>query len=125
MTIETPKKNQSSILIVEDNKDIQESLKLALEQEGFEVYTADNGFLGLELLKKIPSPCLILLDLMMPVMNGWEFVENISKDILLSNIPVIVVSAFADQKDSVKSNGFIQKPIDLDSLLTSVNKHCN
>ncbi len=116
--------NYKSILVVEDNKEIQDSLKVALEVEGYNVYTADNGKDGLEKLAKIPTPCMILLDLMMPVMNGWEFVDEISKDILLSTIPVVVVSAFGDKKGTPKTQGYIQKPIDLDALLTTVSKHC-
>ncbi len=116
--------NYKSILVLEDNKEIQDSLKAALEIEGYSVFTADNGKEGLEQLGKIPTPCMILLDLMMPVMNGWEFVEEISKDIMLSTIPVVVVSAFGDKKGTPKTEGYIQKPIDLDALLTAVSKHC-
>jgi CheY-like chemotaxis protein len=59
-----------SILIVEDEKDIRESLKMLLELEGYSVFTAKDGKEGLEILKNLESPCLILLDLLMPVMNG-------------------------------------------------------
>lgn len=113
-----------SILVVEDNKEIQDSLKLALEIEGYHVFTADNGKQALEQLSRIPTPCIILLDLMMPVMNGWEFVDEISKDLMLSTIPIVVVSAFGDKKGTPKSIGYIQKPIDLDTLLDTVAKHC-
>ena len=116
--------NYKSILVVKDNKEIQDSLKVALEVEGYNVFTADNGKDGLDKLSKIPTPCMILLDLMMPVMNGWEFVEELSKDIMLSTIPVVVVSAFGDKKGTPKTQGYIQKPIDLDALLTTVSKHC-
>ncbi|MGZ3789155.1 MAG: response regulator [Bacteriovorax sp.] len=116
--------NYKSILVVEDNKEIQDSLKVALEVEGYNVVTADNGKDALEKLAKIPTPCMILLDLMMPIMNGWEFVEEISKDIMLSTIPVVVVSAFGDKKGTPKTSGYIQKPIDLDALLNTVSKHC-
>lgn len=120
----TGNSNYKSILVVEDNKEIQDSLKAALEIEGYIVFTADNGKEGIEQLAKIPTPCMILLDLMMPVMNGWEFVEEISKDIMLSAIPVVVVSAFGDKKGTPKTQGYIQKPIDLDALLNTVSKHC-
>ena len=116
--------NYKGILVIEDNKEIQDSLKMALEVEGYNVFTADNGKEGIEKLEQIPTPCLILLDLMMPVMNGWEFVEVISKDIMLSTIPVVVVSAFGDKKGSPKTEGYIQKPIDLEALLSTVGKHC-
>jgi CheY-like chemotaxis protein len=113
-----------NILVIEDNKEIQDSLKVALEVEGYNVFTADNGKEGLEALNKMPTPCVILLDLMMPVMNGWEFVDEISKDIMLSSIPVVVVSAFGDKKGTPKTEGYIQKPVDLDALLNTVSKHC-
>ena len=116
--------NYKSILVIEDNIEIRESLKLALEMEGFNVFTADNGKDGLEKLSNIPTPCVILLDLMMPVMNGWEFIEVISKDIMLSTIPIIVVSAFGEKNTNPKPSAYIQKPIDLDALLSAVSKHC-
>ena len=119
---ETP--NYKSILVVEDNKEIQDSLKMALEVEGYNVFTADNGKEAIERLRKMPTPCVILLDLMMPVMNGWEFVEAISKDIMLSTIPIIVVSAFGEKNTNPKPSAYIQKPIDLDALLSAVSKHC-
>jgi CheY-like chemotaxis protein len=126
MTMEKKECNVSSksILVVEDNKEIQESLKIALEVEGYNIYTADNGKEAMERLGKIPTPCMILLDLMMPVMNGWEFMEAVNKDIMLSTIPVVVVSAFGDKKGTPKTDGYIQKPIDLDALLNTVSKHC-
>lgn len=113
-----------NILVIEDNKEIQDSLKLALEVEGYNVFTADNGKEGIETLHKMPTPCMILLDLMMPVMNGWEFVEEISKDIMLSSIPVVVVSAFGDKKATPKTEEYLQKPVDLDALLNTVSKYC-
>lgn len=116
--------SNKTVLIVEDDKEIQESLKQLLESESYKVFTADNGKLALGQLSKMPTPCLILLDLMMPVMNGWEFIEEINKDLMLSTIPVVVVSAFGNKMGTPKSDGYIPKPIDLDSLLAAVCKHC-
>lgn len=113
-----------NILVIEDNRDIQESIKSALEFEGYTVFTADNGKIAIHLLDKIPRPCMILLDLMMPIMNGWEFVEEINKDQTCKGIPVIVVSAFGDKQDTPNTEGFIKKPIDLDALLETVSSHC-
>lgn len=118
------KPDSKIILIVEDDKEIQNSLKIALEFEGYKVFTADNGKEGLEILGKIPTPCIILLDLMMPVMNGWEFMDIISDDLMLSTIPVVIVSAVGDKKGVPKTEGYIKKPIDLDTLLNTVSKHC-
>ena len=118
------KPNNKSILVVEDNIDIQESLKATLELEGFSVFTADNGKEAIEQLEIIPTPCLILLDLMMPVMNGWEFVEEINKDIMLSSIPIVVVTAIGDSNKSPKTDGYIPKPINYEALISAVCKHC-
>jgi len=114
-----------SILIVEDEKGIQEVLKDALEMEGYTVFTADNGQEGLEMLPKMPTPCLILLDLMMPVMNGWQFAEVISKDMTLATIPVVLVTAYGDRAKLVPSKGIIKKPIDLDLLLKVAKQWCH
>lgn len=113
-----------NILVVEDNIDIQENLKTTLENEGFSVFTADNGREAIDQLGKIPTPCVILLDLMMPVMNGWEFVEEINKDIMLSSIPIVVVTAIGDAKKSPKNDGYIAKPINLNALMGAICKHC-
>ena len=123
-TTEANSSYNKSILVVEDNIDIQESLKATLENEGYSVFTADNGREALDRLEKMPTPCLILLDLMMPVMNGWEFVEEINKDIMLSSIPIVVVTAIGDSKNSPKTDGYIPKPINFDALIVAVCKHC-
>lgn len=115
----------SSILVVEDEKGIQDIIKIALEMEGYKVFTADNGKEGLELLPKMQTPCLILLDLMMPIMNGWEFVEALSKEMTLATIPVVIVTAYGERAHSVPSKGILKKPIDLDALLDQVNKWCD
>jgi len=115
---------QKNILIIEDNKEIQDAIKMALEIDGFKVFTANNGKEGIDILGKIPTPSLILLDLLMPVMNGWEFMEELNKDIMHSTIPVVIVSALADKQTIPNASEYIQKPIDLDKLLKIAEKHC-
>lgn len=115
---------QKNILVIEDNKEIQDSIKMALEIDGFNVFTANNGREGMNLLEKIPTPSLILLDLLMPVMNGWEFMEELNKDIMHSSIPVVIVSALDKKQTTPNVSGYIQKPIDLDKLLKIAEKHC-
>ena len=112
------------LLIVEDDPGIRETLKFALELEGHTVFTASDGKEGLEILATIPKPCLILLDLMMPVMNGWEFAEVIEKDEILSSIPVVVLTAFADKAKTIRAQGVIIKPVDLDLLSKTINHWC-
>src|SRR4051812_37667489 len=82
-----------SVLIVEDERDIRDTLEEVLKYEGFSVHSSSNGQEALTLLKTIERPCLILLDMMMPVMNGWEFLQMQRQDEILATIPVVVVSA--------------------------------
>lgn len=97
---------------------------MAIELEGYTVYTAGNGREGLDLLSTIPAPCLILLDLMMPVMNGFEFMEARASHPALSRIPVVVVSAFAEKAKAILANGFVAKPVNLDHLFDLIKIHC-
>jgi CheY-like chemotaxis protein len=80
------------ILVIEDNADIRKLLMLTLESEGYCVVGAADGREGLDVLARISGLCLILLDLMMPVMNGWEFLRAKQKDGVLAVIPVVVIS---------------------------------
>jgi CheY-like chemotaxis protein len=114
------------ILIIEDEQTIRETLKESLELEGYPVFTAKNGREGLDILENsADSYCLILLDLMMPVMNGFEFLASQQKNKKIAPIPVVIVSAFPDQAQKVKANGFVKKPIDLDHLLTFIKRYCS
>jgi len=115
-----------NILIVEDDEDIREALRLTLEMENYKVLTAANGKMGLEALAKIETPCLVLLDLMMPIMDGWSFAEAISKDMALAAIPIVVVPAFSDK--TLTQNGVrrvIKKPVEIDLLLQLVKQYCS
>jgi CheY-like chemotaxis protein len=69
-------------------------------------------------------PCLILLDLMMPIMNGWEFLEAQQATEVLASIPVVVVSAAGDKARSAKAHGFIKKPIEVEGLLKMIKRYC-
>lgn len=124
----SPKNEDSEknlVLIVEDEKNIQEILKLGLEMEGFQVITADNGKMGMDILSSTsPLPCVILLDLMMPIMNGWEFADAISKESSLSTIPLILVTAYGDRAKSIPSKAIVEKPVDFNVLIEAVNKCC-
>jgi CheY-like chemotaxis protein len=113
-----------SVLIIDDEEGIRETLQLALEFEGYDVHTAANGEEGLEVLDQIRRPCLILLDLMMPVMNGWEFAVALAKSELHKSIPVVVVSAFDTQAQGLPVRGVLKKPIDLSTLFDTVRQWC-
>ncbi len=111
-------------LIVDDDEDIRIALQTALEDERYTVFSAANGQEALEMLEEIPKPCVILLDLMMPVLDGWEFLKIREKQSKLASIPVVAVSAFSDQAKRVKADGFIKKPIEFKSLATTLNRFC-
>lgn len=116
---------EKSVLVVEDDDGIRDTLRYVLEFEGYRVFTAANGREGLDILDKTPaSPCLILLDLMMPVMDGWQFAEMLEHDRNHSETPVVVVTAFSDQVKAIKAKAMIRKPVDLDTLLQTVRKWC-
>jgi CheY-like chemotaxis protein len=116
------------ILLIDDETDLRETLKELLELMGFQVETAANGREGLAKLETKGPPCLIMLDLMMPVMNGWQFLDAIQKDPVHGNglIPVIVVSAAADVIELQSQYGCrsLTKPVDIDRLLTMAHEHC-
>lgn len=124
----SPKNVDSSILIVEDDYDIRVTLAEILEGEGYAVNGVSNGAEALAFLQTHPHPCLILLDLMMPVMNGWQFRIEQKQNPDLRTIPVVVISADSNIRDkaaSIEASGFVSKPIDLDELLSQVKKACS
>lgn len=116
---------ERNTLIVEDDADIRETFQVALDLEGYHVFTAANGREALEQLRVMPlKPCVIFLDLMMPVMNGNEFLNVIEKDPELSKIPVVVVSAFTSRLNSAHARGMISKPVNLNQLLSITHQFC-
>jgi CheY-like chemotaxis protein len=112
-----------SVLVVEDDEGIRETMQVLLEIEGYSVVTAADGQQGLDALSRMPRPGLILLDLMMPVMNGWEFAEALSHT-EYANAPVVIVTAYGEQGVNLKCDGIIRKPIDVNTLLKTVEKWC-
>ncbi|GAB4199694.1 MAG: hypothetical protein OHK0022_20140 [Roseiflexaceae bacterium] len=110
-----------SILVVEDDEFIRLMLAEALTDEGYRVLIAENGRVALDLLHQHGQPpALILLDLMMPVMSGWEFCAELDRDPALAGIPVVVLSAMpqpAVQASGLRVEAVVAKPIDLDQLL--------
>jgi CheY-like chemotaxis protein len=106
------------ILVVEDDPDIRETLSEALGFEGYEVTAASNGREALDALRRGPRADVILLDLMMPVMSGWEFRRVQLDDPALAGIPVVVVSASAP--GNARPDRLLPKPFDIDDLLAVV-----
>lgn len=117
-----PVPHQKTILVIEDEIDILNSLRDYLQFEGYNVLTALNGFEAIEILKKSPTPNLILLDMKMPVMNGWQFAEEyLSKFNPVS--PIVVMTAAAEAKEranDIHAISWIEKPFDLDTFIEKV-----
>lgn len=112
------------ILVVEDDIDISDAIVAALEDEGHSVLTAANGEEALELLgASAEVPRLILLDLMMPVMDGWQFRAAQRENPRLAGVPIVLLSADADVRDAAAqlgARGWLKKPVGLDALLHAV-----
>jgi CheY-like chemotaxis protein len=112
------------VMIVEDDADIRECVQMILEEEGFEVVTASNGAEAEEELSHMEEPCVLLLDLMMPVMNGWELLDHLRRDGKLDDgIKVVVVSAtpWNVPRGSVKC---MRKPLRAEQLIATVRQYC-
>jgi DNA-binding response OmpR family regulator len=114
--------SSAAVLVVEDEADIRETLRDILEMEGYRVCCAANGQEALNVLSEV-RPKLILLDLMMPVMSGYELLKRLRESSELATIPVAVVSAIADQS-AVLDAQILKKPVDLEVLLDMVDTQC-
>jgi CheY-like chemotaxis protein len=113
-----------AVLIVDDDDDVRETLRACLEEEGFSVRTARNGLEAMALLGNGTPPGLILLDLMMPEMNGWEVLEQLRSDQARAAIPVAVMSG--SHRGEVRAADYvIPKPFDLTAMVELVREHCN
>jgi two-component system, chemotaxis family, chemotaxis protein CheY len=117
-----------TVLVVEDDRDVREAIAEVLVDCDYKPMHASNGAEALERLRSAPvRPCVILLDVMMPVMDGREFLARQREDALLKQIPVVVLSAHADgARSAAQLNvaGFLKKPVDLSELLRVVEKFC-
>lgn len=113
-----------SVLVVEDDDDIRNAIVDLLESEGYKAESAVNGKDALEKLGNINKPCLVLLDMMMPIMNGRQFLDEVMKDSKLAPLPILIVSAVADKTNTEGSVGFLKKPIDIDVVLDLVSQYC-
>lgn len=115
------------VLVVDDDYDMQDAISESLEIEGHEATCVSNGREALDYLQKGESICVILLDLTMPVMNGWEFRKQQLQDSALASIPVVVVTAdgrASEKANQLSANAVLQKPLVAEELLTTVEKFC-
>jgi CheY-like chemotaxis protein len=111
------------VLVVDDDEGIRETLKLALELENHPVVLASDGVEALAWLRGHRSPSLILMDLMMPRMDGWQLLEQLRADDRLKDVPVVTITAFGRDLGSAGEIPVLRKPIELDNLLQVVATH--
>jgi CheY-like chemotaxis protein len=114
------------VLIVEDDSALRETLAQVLTDEGYDLLSARDGLEAVECLKKGHRPDVILLDLSMPVVNGWEFRMFQKRDPELADIPVILITAGGYSREEVawlEPSALIHKPVDLPYLLSIIRRH--
>jgi CheY-like chemotaxis protein len=114
------------VLVVDDDDDTRNCVCSVLEAEGYGVVTAKNGREALDQLAKIARPNLVLLDLMMPVMSGWDVLDALKQSPHFASLPVVVFTAAGEPtvKDLALNRPILRKPIDLDLLLAMITKIC-
>jgi CheY-like chemotaxis protein len=114
--------NGKTILVVDDQADIRESLRDALEDEGYRVELAVNGKDALDRLPHLTPPCAVILDIVMPVMNGTEFYAAMQANPKYAEIPVVVSTSDASRAPSGVL--LMKKPLNLERLLSTLTKLC-
>jgi CheY-like chemotaxis protein len=113
----------SDVLVVDDDPDIRESLREVLEDEGYSVSCVGNGREALEYLRSSPKPRVILLDLMMPVMDGWQFRREQKQDPTIAGIPLIVITATGKRPVLIDAEEMVMKPLDLGRLFEAIERY--
>lgn len=124
------KENRRPVMIVEDDRDVRETIQEILEDNDYVALGAANGAEALAELRGTTTakrPGLILLDMMMPIMDGWELREALTADESLRDIPVVVLTAHASAPDvaaRLNAAGYLRKPVSLRTLLDTVARFC-
>lgn len=114
-----------SILLVDDNEDLRDLYAETLRRAGYSVCEAEDGEQALALLESLESgPCLLLLDLMMPVMSGPELLKILHDNGRLESLPVVVLSAAGQASQVLEARAFMKKPVDPRALVTLVRRFC-
>lgn len=114
-----------TVLVVEDDDDIRDSISELLEHEGYKVDQARNGDEALNYLRRSDrAPCIVLLDLMMPVLDGWQVLEILQQEDRLLTIPVAVVSATVVGKPLPLGVRVLKKPVAVKALVDAVRECC-
>jgi CheY-like chemotaxis protein len=114
------------VLVIDDNPAIRESIRVVLEGSGYQVTVAEDGQQGLDYLRGGLRPGVILLDLLMPVMDGWQFLREIRQDAELTLIPTVIITA-ADEAQAKEvargAAGYLQKPVNLQDVASFVRRY--
>lgn len=116
------------VLVVDDEPDVRDSVCAILEDVGFTTVAANDGAAALRQLEQLVAegrrPRVVLLDIMMPVMNGFDFRRQQKLVPAIADIPVIMFSAYNQGGKQVDANGFLEKPVDLSKLVKTLQQHC-
>jgi CheY-like chemotaxis protein len=124
----TPRSCARTVLVVEDDGDVREAIAEVLGDSEYNALHAANGAEALERLRSAPiQPCVILLDVMMPTMDGWQFRAAQQSDPAVRDIPVVVLSAHVNGSETAEkmdAAGFLMKPVTLDALLDVIERFC-
>ena len=114
-----------NILVIDDDQAIRQTMTDVLEIFGYKVFTASDGQEGISSLHLMKAPpCVILLDLMMPGMNGWGFLDFQRTHPVFSNVPIVVCSAYEASAKSVGTEAILTKPVQLDKLVGAIKAFC-
>ncbi|HTL47822.1 MAG TPA: response regulator [Verrucomicrobiae bacterium] len=124
--MESPPENRKKILVVDDEPDVLKFVKLRLESQGYEVYTAENGETAIHVTKKI-RPDLILLDIKLPLFDGYEVLRRVRGDPELSETPIVLATADASvrvQEGSklLDANSYLMKPFDSEEMFKVISR---
>jgi CheY-like chemotaxis protein len=115
-----------TILIVDDDADIRTTFSQILRDEGYSTLAARNGADALQLLHERERPCVLLLDLMMPVVDGWEVIGRLNHYEEMAGVPIIVITAFVEHAPTDRRiSAVLKKPVEADTLIETVAKFCN
>ena len=118
-----------SILVVDDNAAVRRSLVEVLRLEGFQTFEAQDGLRAQRTLATLPKPALLFLDLMMPNMSGWEFIERCTSEIAAGDLLIVTISAVQavhsfDNPRPLSVIANLRKPFSIDAVLDLAEQHC-
>jgi CheY-like chemotaxis protein len=124
-SLATTARHSHTILIVDDDYDIRRTFSEILEDEGYSTIAARNGADALQILHEKQRPCVVLLDLMMPVVDGWEVVGRLSAFEDLAGIPIVLVTAFGEHApDDRRISAVLRKPVEVETLVGTIARFC-